>query len=223
MTASTIVLTDTNAIIMPLRTWTTQNLEDTFQLRRKLSYAVLDDWLEMPFTVNETIEVELEELRQELFFHAEHWNEAELKWYFISKLVNLVNFKTKDYYLFLERSIEAKIGDITLKGFVDAMVAKGRYEPKLPFFCFHEYKKEKGSADDPRGQLLSAMLVAQELNSDHQPIYGAYVIGRNWFFVVLDGKDYAISNNYSATHKDELQNIYGILSNLKLIIQNQLL
>lgn len=220
MTATTLTLT--NTITMPLRTWTTQNLEDTFQLNRKLHCAILEDWLAMPFQVEEEVERQLEVLRIELMYNAETWNEAELKWFFISNLVNLVNFKTKNYNLFLERQIEATINKITLKGFVDAMVAQGRYEPKTPYFCFHEYKKEKGSSDDPRGQLLSAMLVAQQLNNNSQPVYGAYVIGRNWFFVILDGNDYCVSNNYSATHKDELKSIFGILSNLKVIIQKQL-
>lgn len=223
MTASTNIFIQNKSQIMPLRTWTTQNLEDTFGINRVLQFAKLNDWLKLPFAIEEGIQDHLEILRQELLFHAEHWNEAELKWYFISNLVNLVNFKTKDYYLFLERSVEATIGDITLKGFVDAMVAKGKYDPKLPYFCFHEYKKEKGSSDDPRGQLLSAMLVAQHLNQNNKPIYGAYVIGRNWFFVVLEGKEYGVSNNYSATHEDELQAIFGILSNLKGIIERELL
>ena len=208
---------------MPLRTWTTQRLEDTFQLTRKLHCPTLASWLEMPFTIAKSIEAKLEEWRKELLYYSEHWNEAELKWFFIANLVNLVNFKTPNYHLFLERSIEATINGITLKEVVDAMVAAGRYEPTLPYFCFHEYKKEKGTADDPRGQLLSAMLVAQQLNDNEKPIYGAYVIGRNWIFVVLTGNTYCISNNYSATHQDELQEIFGILSNLKKIIRMQLI
>jgi len=74
-----------------------------------------------------------------------------------------------------------------------------------------------------RGQLLSAMLTAQKLNTNNYPVYGAYVVGRNCFFVVLEGKEYCISNNFSATHKDELHAIYKMLANLKIIIQTQLL
>lgn len=49
------------------------------------------------------------------------------------------------------------------------------------------------------GQLLIAMVAAQYLNEDNLPIYGIYVNGRNWFLVVLDGQNYAVSNPFMAT------------------------
>ncbi|MEO0416295.1 MAG: hypothetical protein AAF226_15215 [Verrucomicrobiota bacterium] len=48
-----------------------------------------------------------------------------------------------------------------LSGEVDAVVAKGRYEPVAPYFCLHEYKPEKGRDLDPAAQVLSAMLAAR--------------------------------------------------------------
>lgn len=48
------------------------------------------------------------------------------------------------------------------------------------------------------------MLVAQTLNTAPHPIYGCYVLGRNWFFVVLTGTDYAISDDFVATQSDLL-------------------
>ncbi|MGB0929991.1 MAG: hypothetical protein ACPGVB_04400 [Chitinophagales bacterium] len=87
---------------------------------------------------------------------------------------------------------------------------------------FHEYKKEKGSADDPIGQLLAAMMVGQKLNDNQKPVYGAYVVGRNWFFVVLEGKKYCINNNFSVTQKDELEGIYRNLVAIKGIIEEEL-
>ena len=38
---------------------------------------------------------------------------------------------------------------------------------------------------DPAGQTLAAMLVAQVLNQHQQTIYGAYVVGSDWNFMVL--------------------------------------
>jgi glutathione peroxidase-family protein len=52
------------------------------------------------------------------------------------------------------------------------MLAAGYFEPKAPFFFLQEYKKEKGTADDVIGQLLSAMLVAQNINNNNKPLYG---------------------------------------------------
>ena len=208
---------------MAFRDWTLQKLDKTFHLKRRLQCPLLDDWTMMPFEIPANHLSELEILRQDLFLFADTWNEDELKWNFISVLMKLVNYRTATYNIFLNRPIQAQVNNYTLKGFVDAVIATGMYEPEAPFFCFHEYKREKGTNDDPRGQLLSAMLAAQKLNSNDKPVYGAYVIGRNWFFVVLEGKEYCISNNFSATHKDELQQVYKLLANLKVIIETQLL
>lgn len=208
---------------MSFRDWTLQKLDKTFQLKRRLQCPILDNWEKMPFNIEAVHLSELELLRQDLFLFADTWNEDELKWNFISVLMKLVNYRTSTYNMFLNRPMEAEVNNYTLKGFVDAVIATGMYEPEAPFFCFHEYKREKGTGDDPRGQLLSAMLAAQKLNNKEIPIYGAYVVGRNWFFVVLEGNEYCISNNFSATHKDELQTIYKMLANLKVMIDNQLL
>ena len=82
------------------------------------------------------------------------------------------------------------------------MLARGKQIPKLPHFFLHEYKPEKNRDNDPIGQLLIAMVAAQTLNADNQPIYGIYVNGRNWFFVVLDAKEYTVSNAYNITSDD---------------------
>lgn len=105
---------------------------------------------------------------------------------------------------------------------VDFILAAGNYEPSGPFFFIHEYKREKGTADDVIARVLSAMLVAQELNEKEQPIYGCYVMRRFWFFLVLTGKEYAISSGHIASN-DDIFAIYGMLINMKRIIKEQLL
>ncbi|MCI5117978.1 MAG: hypothetical protein D3913_08465 [Candidatus Electrothrix sp. LOE1_4_5] len=50
------------------------------------------------------------------------------------------------------------------------------------------------------------------------PIYGAYIIERHWYFVVLDGKVYSESLAYDAT-KDEIMEIFGMLRHTKEIIR----
>lgn len=220
---TTTLQTPKNEKTMAFKGWTLQKLDKRFQLNRKLKCDILEEWLNMPYQINADHLKRLEELRQDLYLFAETWNEDELKWNFISEVLKLVQYRTSDYNIFLNRPLETTIKNLTLKGYVDAVIATGLYEPEVPFFCFHEYKRESGTSSDPRGQLISAMLAAQKLNQNDNPVYGAYVIGRNWFFVVLDAKDYCISNNFSATHSDELQTIFGVLNNLKLIIEKKLL
>jgi hypothetical protein len=41
------------------------------------------------------------------------------------------------------------------------------------------------------------------------PLYGCYVVGRNWFFLVLNGKEYDVSLAYDAT-QDDLFDILGL-------------
>jgi len=84
----------------------------------------------------------------------------------------------------------------------------------------HEYKKEKGVDNDPLGQLLIAMMTAQALNKEDKPIYGAYVFGRNWFFLTLIDKKYCISNEYVATRTD-IFDILKVMKNLKAIINER--
>jgi hypothetical protein len=104
-----------------------------------------------------------------------------------------------------------------LSGTVDFFVATGRRYPKHPYFFIHEFKKEHDSSGDPFGQLLVTMVAAQKLNNDGKPVYGCYVMGRLWFFVVLEGQDYAASLAYDAT-KDEIKEIFVFLKKMKQII-----
>jgi hypothetical protein len=61
------------------------------------------------------------------------------------------------------------------------------------------------------------MLVGQALNGDHAPLYGAYVVGSDWRFMVLENKHYTISRDYSAL-SDEIFDILRMLKALKAII-----
>ena len=85
----------------------------------------------------------------------------------------------------------------------------------------HEYKKEPPHKDDPRGQLLIAMVAAQLLNQDENPLYGAYVVGRMWYFVVLEGKSYTVHRGFNASSQ-EIGQILGVLKNIRSIIERLL-
>ena len=63
------------------------------------------------------------------------------------------------------------------------------------------------------------MVVAQKHNTLQIPIYGAYVIGRLWFFVILYEKEYAVSLAYDATKNNDLDNIFSILTDVKVRIE----
>ena len=210
--------------IMAFRDSKIQPLMRQFGLIQKENCPILEEWLQMDSYTPATKEKEqLRLLRKEIQRYGMYWNEMELQWNFISKLIDLVDYKTDKYHFFLARQLETNINNIILKGRVDGVVASGIFEPEIPYFCFHEYKQEQAASNDPIAQLLSAMLAAQQLNNNKNPVYGCLVLSRNWFFLTLKGKEFCISNNFSSTHEDELDDIFRILKNLKVIIETQLL
>lgn len=208
---------------MAFRDLSTQYLTDTFKIKRTRKNSLLQEWLTMPYDLSKQVKQELEKLRDKLDIYGYYYNEGELKWKFLNPLIRLVDYdEAEEYDTYIERTIKANVEGTNLRGVVDFILATGDLEPRGPFFFIHEYKKEKGTADDVIGQLLSAMLVAQKLNTKDNPIYGCYVIGRLWFFVVLMGKEYAITSGHIASN-DDIFTIYGMLVNMKKIIKEKLL
>ncbi|XCN72023.1 MAG: hypothetical protein Q3M24_17165 [Candidatus Electrothrix aestuarii] len=200
--------------------WTIAEVEETFGLSLCKNCELLNQWLDISETAPLVAEEEqlLAEFRAKLLDHIWDWNEWELKGKFIFPLLTAVDFDQELYQSFIEREISVEIEDDTLSGMVDFFVANGRRYPKHPYFFIHEFKREHEASGDPLGQLLVTMVAAQKLNNDGKPVYGCYVMGRLWFFVVLDGQDYATSLAYDAT-KDDINEIFILLKKSKTIIE----
>ena len=203
--------------------WETQDLEELFGLERVKQMHLLDDWLSATTTLDSYTQKRVETLKEKVFEFVEFWNEDELKLQCISKIVDFADYdEIKPFNMFSQRSISATINNIEIGGRVDFVLAKGRQKPMKPYFFIHEYKQEsKRGSTDPKGQLLSEMLVAQVRNEGKMPVYGCYVLGRSWFFVILNGKDYAVSNAYNASD-DDIYTVIAILRKVKEYIQNSL-
>lgn len=200
--------------MITFREFTLYKLDKTFNLRQIRSNPILEEWLSAPADISETERFILLTLREILIDHVDDWNEQELSLHFIGPIFTFVNFSGDNFNDFSERTLSGVVDGIEMSGKPDAMIASGKREPEIPYFCFQEYKKEKDATGDPAAQVLAAMLVAQTLNEEDTPIYGCYVRGRNWFFMLLQGKEYCISENYSST-KDEIFDIFRILKVLK--------
>jgi hypothetical protein len=160
----------------------------------------------------------LQALQQTLMLNVEGWNEQELSLRFIGPFLSLVQFT--EFYrfnLFAQRHIGVVIDDTELSGEPDTIIATGYREPEIPMFAFTEYKRQIDPQGDPAGQTLAAMLVGQVLNGNRHPVYGCYVVGSDWRFMLLDGKHYLISRDYSAL-SDEIYDILRILKALRAII-----
>jgi len=200
--------------------WTRQDIADQFGLKLARKCTHLENWLSYPAELSTQEKQVLDALKDKLILYVDIWNEQELIIKFISFIIGLADYDTDNYKSYANRKIKGEIDGKVLSGEVDLMIASGEFEPKQPYFCLHEYKKEEGAVNDPLGQLLIAMLTAQKLNTNDFPIYGAYVSGRNWFFLTLEGDTYCISNEYVATRND-IYEIMKIMKSLKAIINKQ--
>lgn len=206
----------------PFAKWTLESLEEEFQLIQKNELAIMQDWLKAELSITPEEQSTLQKLARKLALHVRDWNEEELKMGFIALLLDRVDFYDSDFRPFMEREMSVEYADNKkLWGVVDFLVAAGRHLPKQPLFFIHEYKKQLDASNDPLAQLLAEMLAAQFLNQHKHPIYGAYVIGRHWYFVVLQDKLYCESLAYDAT-KDEIFTIFRVLRHTKQLMQQTL-
>jgi hypothetical protein len=202
-------------------TWTFEEVELMFGINRlHENFALLEKWLaaKHPLTQSESDISKL--LRFQISRNADTWNEDELKFFFIGPLVAMIGYDIEQYKGFTQRPMSQKFEalDLEVAGRVEFLLARGRQTPRQPFFCLHEYKQENRRDNDPLGQLLVSMVVAQTQNEKNIPIYGSYVSGRSWFFVVLFEKEYAVSRAFDSTQEADFIQIFNCLSDLKVII-----
>ena len=202
--------------------WTIEEVEETFHLLPLKNDETLTAWqqAECPITAEE--QGRLVALCNRLRDHVHDWNEEELKLYFIGPLLDLVDYLHDDYQAFFERTLSVRIDGQRLSGVVDCLIATGRRSPKCPIFCLHEYKPERHSSNDPLGQITVAMVAAQYLNNDAKPVYGAYIIGGFWYFLVLHHTSYVVSFAQDATKADDVRRIFMMLKYIKQRIEQGL-
>jgi hypothetical protein len=200
-----------------------------FNLKRLVgnnAHPLLQEWLaitDIILTANEqeTFTAILEDAIQNIH----NWYEEDLKMQFIAFVLKLGHLTNTPYYHpYFERVVEATVADHYLKIKTDFMIAKGILNtPEKPYFHFQEYKRQTDPNGDPIGQLLEAMLIAYELNQNTHPIYGCYVMGKLWNFVILENKTYCVSESYDSTKSKELLQIIGVLRHFKFILETKLL
>jgi len=198
--------------------WFWEDIENSFNITKVKELVPMSEWENCSLVNLEAPETKvLEKLRTLLEKHYQDWNEEELKLNFIAPLLTLIDYYENDYEYqpFAERTLKAEIGEWELSGTVDWVLAKGKQKPKKPFFFIQEYKRTKMGDSDPLGQLLIAMLVAQKNNEASFPILGTYIIGKDWYFVLLNDKKYTVSKPYQALAKEDLMGIVAMLFEVK--------
>ncbi|MDX2305187.1 MAG: hypothetical protein NW226_20420 [Microscillaceae bacterium] len=202
--------------------WLFEDVEKEFGIVRIKKHPSLLAWLDVkPSGVLHSNITRLQDLLEDSI---ETWNEDELKMMFIAPLLTEINFNYLPHYkVFTQRLLYLQTENVEASGKVEWMVATGKQTPQRPFFFLHEYKAEKNTSNDPLGQLLIAMVDSQMINENPEKLlFGAYAIGRFWFFVILQNKEYSVSRAYDATQKDDLSDIVLILEKVKHHIHQEL-
>ncbi len=207
--------------LKPFEKWKTQEVENTFGISPDYNSPTLFSWLQANYPISDRKKEALIEAKDKLLKYISFYNEADISFFFISQVMICVDFIEEKYRAYAQLPMKGTLIDVDgnegeVNGIAEMVIARGKQIPETPYFFLNEYKPEKktGSESDPLGQLLIAMLVAQHKNNEEYPIYGCYVNGRNWHFVVLEDKKYAVSNAYNATDTDIME-IYSILMEIK--------
>ncbi|MCB1192990.1 MAG: hypothetical protein KDK90_21270 [Leptospiraceae bacterium] len=201
--------------------WTLTKLDKTFGLRQIWECELLKEWENNTIKVEEADKIILLKLQKSLIRGGRSWNETELENKFISPLIMTADIDDEEIGYFLERNLSHVIGEYELSGTVDGMIATGFRDPDIPLFCLHEYKRSVENQGSPEAQVLAAMLVAREKNNNKLPIYGLFVVGLVWNFIVLNHNEYCISIEYTASNGG-IFDIFRMVKRLKQIIKNEL-
>lgn len=197
------------------------NVIDTLKINVVSDCKHLSDWQNAKGHLTPNHQELIEEARQDLAKNLSRWNEEELKMNFVSPVFRASQLNEPNkIQVFYERPLEGIIQGYAFSVICDCVVATptqgGR--PDVPYFFLQEFKKEKGDKIDAEAQMLVAMLIAQQKNSDSKTIYGAWFRGENWHFTTLNGSDYCVAPTLVATKVDELQQILYMLQYLKTLI-----
>ncbi|TAE02816.1 MAG: hypothetical protein EAZ97_02230 [Bacteroidetes bacterium] len=202
--------------------WTLTKLDKTFGLRQIWNCEHLQAWQNIAVEIDDFERRQILNLQKPLIRGGKAWNETELENKFISPMILISGVESDDIGYFLERPLKGIIGNYELSGIVDGMIATGFRDPDVPFFCMHEYKRSVDNNGNPDAQALIAMMVARDQNDNTKPIYGLYIVGLIWNFIVLNGNNYCISENYDGSN-DGIFGIFKMLKSFKQIIKNSLL
>ena len=187
----------------------------------------LTDWIQDAVEkIDEDGEVVLKKIEPHIIREIDGWLEEELKMKLLAPIFMLADLsEPQKIGVFFERQISATIDDKRISVVTDCMISSvlGFTTPQMPYFFMQEFKKSKGDKQDPEGQMLAAMIAAQYLNKNGNTLYGSYVVGRDWYFTTLNGKNYAKSEAFRLTQPKELRQVILTLRKLKQIILNDLM
>lgn len=208
--------------------WSEGEIIRTFELNRIVTFQtpLMQEWLDVQTPEFNTIEQYIfDKSLNKAQKYIAGWYEEDLKMKFISPILELGHIEDDDTTKgFFDKIISATVEDIRLTVKSDFMLAKGTLDFfETPYFHFQEYKPHKNPTGDSMAQLIQAFLIAQEKNKNGKPLYGIDIVGKQWSFVVMEGKDYCISETFNSIIKTDLLTIIAVLRKFKHTLEARLL
>ena len=219
----------TNEDKRPKKEWSEGELIRTFKLNRNITTLtpLMTEWLDVPLVnLNSHEQYSFDKNILKAKKRISSWSEEDLKMNFISPILELghITDDDDDVVGYFDKIISATVEDIKLTVKSDFMLARGTLDFfETPYFHFQGYKPYKNPSGDSMAQLLEAFLIAQEKNKNGLPLYGIDIVAKQWSFVIMEGKDYCISNAYNSVDRDDLLLIISVLRKFKDILASRLL
>ncbi len=199
-------------------------LKKLFTITPNLDKQIFQPWFDNRISVDDSVEAFLIDLITQHESLVERYYEEDLKAYYIIPLLNKINFFNRDKQIrgFYELPMSYATNQFILNGTADFVVSAGLVESTKTYFFIQEFKRHE-EYSNPRPQLLAELISAVELNN-WRFIKGAYIVGGNWHFAILERLElhkyqYFISQQFDATKLEDLKSIYKNL----LFVKNEIL
>ena len=207
--------------ILKYKNFQESELHSLVSLKRKIfSQEIFKKWLNFEYLISEEIIIFLQNLIERNIELLHSYDEEDLKIHFIAPLIAKVDYFMLEDEIrnFYHEPLVYETEKFIFNGRADMMVSKGLFKSEKPYFFIQEFKKGIRPTD-PEPQLLAELISAIELNNELS-IRGAYIIGENWNFVILEklGKDkyqYFVSRTFNCTNIEDLKGIYKNLMFVK--------
>ena len=214
---------------MAKRQWKEAELIQTFNLERIAGTTIplMDEWLNVELPIFSDFDSHsFNTLYLRGVKNINGWGEEDLKMKFLSFILELGEMLDDGQIVtFFDKKLVGIVEGISLSVKSDFMLAKGFMNIyDTPYFHFQEYKPQVNPTGEPMAQLIEAFLIAQEKNRSDGfefPLYGCEIIGKQWCFVIMEGKKYCISNLYDCTNREDLLKIIAILRKFRKMLSER--
>ncbi len=201
-----------------------KKIESIVNITKKINHTKFEKWFSFEYKISVNENEFLEKLIRKNELYLPSYNEEKLFASFISRILNEVDFSFSDVKDWYSSWLQGELNGFKFSGKPDFMVAKGNEFPKEPYFFIQEFKPSERPTK-VKDQLLAEMLVAMEINKTNI-FHGAFIIGQNWFFVVVEklksgNYEYFVSRQFDSLNIENLRQIYINLQAAKKLFCNK--